>query len=230
MNNPFDYTPDAACDAAFRKLTERLEELKRSDRTEDINFCRELEAGKMLGVLLAEDSEGVLHTLYAFSGQIGDGGFYFPGFVGPVFDYLQQDGYFKTKESDISKQNIEIARFQNNQLAKVKTEYEQAKDRSGTQISEYKAKCRQSKLEREAKRESVLVDETEMAAMIRQSQFEKAELHRLKKKLAADLEPFVIRLKEAEALFAAMKEKRRSDSETLQKWLFDNFRLLNARG
>ncbi|MDE6638386.1 MAG: RluA family pseudouridine synthase, partial [Muribaculaceae bacterium] len=123
MNNPFDYTPDAACDAAFRKLTERLEELKRSDKAEDINFYRELEAGKMLGVLLAEDADGESHTLFAFSGQIGDRGFYFPGFVGPVFDYLQPDGYFKTKETDISCQNIEIARFQNDQLAKTQIEY-----------------------------------------------------------------------------------------------------------
>lgn len=27
-----------------------------------------------------------------------------------------------------------------------------------------------------------------------------------------------------------MKEKRRHDSEALQQWLFDNFKLLNARG
>ncbi|MDE6638543.1 MAG: RNA pseudouridine synthase [Muribaculaceae bacterium] len=115
-------------------------------------------------------------------------------------------------------------------MAKTQIEYEEAKDRLDAQISEYNAKCRQSKLEREAKRESGMVNETEIAAMIRQSQFEKAELHRLKKKLAAELEPFAIRLKEAEARLAAMKEKRRSDSEALQKWLFDNFRLLNACG
>ena len=89
MNNPFDYTPDVACEEAFRKLISSLETLKKSGRAEDVNFCRELEAGKMLGVLIASDADGVRHTLYAFSGQIGDGGFYHHGFVGPVFDYLQ---------------------------------------------------------------------------------------------------------------------------------------------
>ncbi len=92
MNNPFHYIPDAACKEAFRLLIERLDNLKQSDRPEDINFCHELEAGKMLGVLIAEDADGMRHTLYAFSGQLGDGGFYHPGFFEPFSDYLQPDG------------------------------------------------------------------------------------------------------------------------------------------
>ncbi|MDE6317047.1 MAG: RluA family pseudouridine synthase, partial [Muribaculaceae bacterium] len=55
-------------------------------------------------------------------------------------------------------------------------------------------------------------------------------LHRLKKRLNADLEPLASRLTEAQAHLDAMKEKRRSDSEALQSWLFTNFRVLNARG
>ena len=66
--------------------------------------------------------------------------------------------------------------------------------------------------------------------MTRQSQHEKAELHRLKKRVAVELQPLAAALKEAEARLGEMKEKRRSDSEALQKWLFTNFRLLNARG
>ena len=76
MNNPFDYIPDRECDEAFRELCDRLEALKGSGRADDINFMRELEAGKMLGVLIAADADGVRHTLYAFSGQLGHGGFH----------------------------------------------------------------------------------------------------------------------------------------------------------
>ena len=64
MNNPFDYVPDARCDEAFRRLVDKLEFLKRSDRPEDVNFIRELETGKMLGVLIATDGEGHDHILY----------------------------------------------------------------------------------------------------------------------------------------------------------------------
>lgn len=230
MNNPFDYIPDEACDDAFMALVARLESLRDSNSQEDVNFRRELEAGKMLGVMIADDSDGNRHTLYAFSGQLGDGGFYHPGFVGPVFDYLQPDGYFKTKEAEISRQNVEIALFEEGVFARARREYEQARERMNAEVSEFKEKCRLSKAERDAKRESGGADEAEMAAMIRQSQHEKAEFHRLKKRQRAKLEPFESEFKKAESRLEAMKEKRRCDSEGLQKWLFDNFQLLNAHG
>ncbi|MDE6110217.1 MAG: RluA family pseudouridine synthase, partial [Muribaculaceae bacterium] len=81
-----------------------------------------------------------------------------------------------------------------------------------------------------ARRRSGLASDDELADMIRRSQFEKAELHRLKKRAAASLAPFEARLKDAEARLRAMKEKRRADSEALQNWLFDNFKVLDARG
>lgn len=230
MNNPFDYTPDAACDEAFRELTLRIEALKKSDRAEDVGLCRELKAGKMLGVLIAEDDRGERHTLFAFSGQIGDGGFHHRDFVGPVFDYLQPDGFFKIHEADISRQNMEISRFEEETLTEARGEYERAKASLEAEVSAYKEKCRLSRIERQLKRSEGIADEAELADMIRQSQFEKAELHRLKKRVAAELESYEVKLKEAEAKLEAMKDRRRADSEALQKWLFDSFRVLNARG
>lgn len=230
MNNPFDYTPDAACDKAFQDLIAGLKDLKESNNPDDVNFISELEAGKMLGVLIASDASGVRHTLYAFSGQSGDGGFCRDGFVGPEFDYLQPDGYFKTKEAEISLQNEEIALFEMGIFSKAKDDYNRAKVEMEAAVAQFREKCRLSKLERNAKRESGNLNEEELAAMIRQSQFEKAELHRLKKRLASELEPLATALKDARFRLDAMKEKRRSDSEYLQNWLFSNFTLLNARG
>lgn len=230
MNNPFDYTPDIACEEAFRKLTARVDELKRSDNPDDINFCRELEAGKMLGVLIAADACGAHHELYAFSGQLGDRGFHYRGFVGPVFDYLQPYGHFKTKEADISRQNAVIASFEKEILSSTNLEYEAARKRMEEDVAEYKERCRLSKLKRKEQREAGIADEARLAAMIRQSQFEKAELQRLKKRMAARLEPLAANLKNARSRLDAMKERRRSDSEALQQWLFSNFILLNARG
>ncbi len=230
MNNPFDYTPDEACDAAFRELTASIETIRRSGRPEDINFCRELDGGKMLGVLVAVDAAGARHTLFAFSGQLGYGGFRHNGFVEPVFDYLQPDGYFKTEERRISRQNEEIAVFENETLALVRNEYETAERALVTEVDEYKERCRQSKRERDIRRATGVADEAELASMVRQSQFEKAELHRIKKKMAAILEPLAENLRIAQAKLDSMREKRRIDSEALQQWLFTNFRLLNARG
>ena len=230
MNNPFDYIPDAACERAYQELRDRLKALKRSVNPDDVNFCRELEAGKMLGVLIASDDSGRRHTLCAFSGQLGNGGFFYPGFVGPVFDYLDPDGYFKSKERDISRLSAEIAEFGKNTFSRAKREYEEAKRQSDAEIEAYKDKCRRSKTERDAKRATASCDEAELAAMIRQSQFEKAELHRLKKRAAERLEPLLAAMSEAQSHIDTLKERRRMDSEALQQWLFSNFTLLNARG
>lgn len=230
MNNPFDYVPDARCDEAFRRLVDNLEFLKRSDRPEDLNFIRELETGKMLGVLIATDGEGHDRTLYAFSGQLGNGGFHYDGFVGPVFDYLQPDGYFKRKEADISLQNVEISKYEEETVSVLQRDYEHRKKKGEAEIYEFRSQCRRSKAERDARRKAGDADETELTAMIRQSQFEKAELHRIKRRVAEELEPLAERLKQAHSCLVVLKEKRRSDSEALQKWLFASFKLLNARG
>ncbi len=227
MNNPFENTAVQACDEAFRTLCARIEALKQSPDAAVARFCSELEEGKMLGVLIAADDAGETHTLYAFSGQIGRGGFHFPGFVGPVFDYLPRDGYFKTKEAEISLQNSEIARFERDVAAKIRADYSLAEKLGEAEIARYKDKCRQSKQQRAALRDSAEADEAEL---IRQSQFEKAELHRLKKKVAAQLAPLKAALLDAETYLKGLKDKRRRDSEALQTWLFTNFRLLNARG
>lgn len=230
MNNPFEYTPDEACQKAFADLAGRLEALRAGSDPRDAAFIRELDEGKMLGVLIAADDSGVSHTLYAFSGQLGSGGFHFPGFVGPAFDYLSPDGHFKRGEREISQMNSEIADFERGELARVQKEYSEAKERADAEVAEFREKCRAAKAARKSRREAGDVSGQEAAEMIRQSQFEKAELHRLKKRVAARLLPFEAALSDARARLDEMRRKRRADSEALQQWLFTNFRLLNAHG
>lgn len=230
MNNPFDYVPGEACRLAFRRLIADLEKLKESGNASDIRFLRELEDGKMLGVLIAKDDSGASHTLYAFSGQLGEGGFFHPGFVEPVFDYLQPGCYFKVHEADISRQNAEISLFESTEFVKIKRQYEQAKEKNDAEIAIHKEKLVSAKKARDAKRNSGVADKNELDAMIRESQFEKSEFHRLKKRLATELDPFAADLDKAKSHLDTMKAKRRADSEALQNWLFSNFEVLNARG
>lgn len=230
MNNPFDYSPDETCRQAFAELVARIESFRYSDNPQYANLYRELSAGKMLGVLIATDGEGVRHTLYAFSGQLGSGGFDFPGFVGPVFDYLDPDGYFKSEEAHISRLNREISHYEKTILFNARTEYEQVKQNLDAEIETLRAVCKESKSRRDVVRAAGAVDEQILADMIRQSQYEKAELNRLRKRVAMQLAPYSEALDNACNHIAALRERRRRDSENLQKWLFDNFRLMNAHG
>lgn len=230
MNNPFDYTPEAECNRAFRQLLERIERLRSCDDPAVANFLHELDAGKMLGVMIASDTEGRRHTLYAFSGQLASGGFSFEGFVEPVFDYLDPAGHFMATQADISRRNIDIARFESEVLAKARRRYDMARSGCDRRIQGAKNQYILEKQRRQQRRLVGEVSAAEEADMVRASQYEKACLHRLKKQLAKRLQPFDNALRLAERQLQVMKEKRRNESEALQQWLFDNFSLLNARG
>lgn len=230
MNNPFRYTPSPECDAAFGRLCAHIDELRQSGNERAANLCRELDAGKMLGVLLASDCEGEIHTLFAFSGQLGDGGFKFPGFVGAVFDYLEPDGYFKTEEAAISQLSRKIATHASGPLAKARADYDRVSRELEAEVEAMKEKCRKAKIDRDIIRNAGAIDAEQQLLLIRQSQFEKAELSRMKKRMAAALAPYSELVKKEESAAASMKQKRREDSERLQRRLFSDFRLLNARG
>ena len=85
---PFRYVPDPSVVDAADTLTARI------DGSE---FLRGLfSEGKMLGVLLTD--HGCLH---AFSGLAG-GRSVLEGFVPPIFDYTDPQGYFRRREAEIS--------------------------------------------------------------------------------------------------------------------------------
>ena len=230
MNNPFDYIPDESCERAFQSLLLEIETLRASDRLEDKNLICELDGGKMLGVLVAIDSQGVEQALYAFSGQLGDQGFHHRLFVEPVLDYLLPDGDFKQKEGEISALNRAIETFENVELATIEKEFAQLKEKLDAELAGRKETYRQSKDERDRKRKLGNLNQIEFEAMVRQSQFEKAELRRLKKRLTEELLPISNRVDDARTRLRIMKAQRKTDSESLQKWLFSNFKVMNARG
>lgn len=86
---PFCYTPAPDIVAAAERIIVSLNESK------------EIQEGKMLGVLKVEDEEGREDYLYAFSGTVG-GRATLPGFVPPIYDLTAPEGYFRLREAEIS--------------------------------------------------------------------------------------------------------------------------------
>lgn len=70
--------------------------------------------GKMLGVLIVLDKTSRPGFLAGFSGNVG-GRSMIEGFVPPIFDLTDPDGYFKRKEVEISTLNMEIIRLEESQ-------------------------------------------------------------------------------------------------------------------
>ena len=224
MNNPFFYEPDALCLMAIEQVKELIAQHE--------TWREEVAQGKMFGVLVVErpmPHGPQLGYLAAFSGQLG-GKATWEGFVPPVFDYLQPDGYFKTHECEISEINARLSKMELNPLLKeLETRIAHEQETAETELNAYRAMMAEAKNEREERRKQGVTDE-DLAAMVAESQFQKAELRRMKQRRKAQVEQLQDRLNGIENEMADLKAERKRLSDALQRWLFQQFEMLNARG
>ena len=226
MNNPLDYQPHPLCIAVCKELQTYLSERE--------DWREEIDKGKMFGVLIVENAQPAsgapeIGYLSAYSGQIG-GRSDWDDFVPAVFDYLQPDGYFKTHEAEISGINQSIRKLEaNTHMKEAKGLILQLQEERKHTIAAYQEKIKEAKAKRDARREAGNLNPEEEAEMVKESQFMKAELRRLKKSLSekttleTDYEVF-------QADILRLKQMRKSLSDTLQQWLFSQFLMLNHEG
>ena len=226
LNSPFGYEPHQltllAADAVRRHLAERMADSPCWD------FSSPDAEGKMFGVLVCSDAEGRLGFLAAYSGQIG-GREDWPWFVPAVFDYLQPDGYFKQEEARISAVNRRVEALQHDaQYARLSEDMQRLCQQAEKEIADYQAMMREAKRRRDERRRGA--GEADEAAMIRESQFQKAELRRLRRRWDEAKEQLQTALQPLQAAIDALKTERRQRSDALQRWLFDQFVMLNGQG
>ena len=68
------------------------------------------------------------------------------------------------------------------------------------------------------------------ASLVQESQFMKAELRRIKKRFAEEIEKTERQLTIINNEIAALKQQRKQMSDALQRWIFEQFSMLNALG
>ena len=221
-----DYQPHPLCIQACREVQEMLARRK--------DWQEEIARGKMFGVLIVENVKTDTDVpkwgyLAAYSGQIG-GRSDWEDFVPAVFDYLQPDGYFKTHEAEISRINQSISHLEKDERMKeARTLIRQLQEERKRTIAAYQEKMKEAKAKRDSRREAGNLSEAEEAEMIRESQFMKAELRRLKKSLS-EKTALETEFDDYQENILRLKQLRKQLSDALQQWLFSQFRMLNQEG
>lgn len=187
--------------------------------------------GKMYGVLVVDAPGGCLAFLAAHSGLLG-GRNDWPFFVPPVFDAQQPDGHFKTKEREISGMNRRIAELmQRPQLFEARQRLEQVRQQTDRVIAREREEVKARKARRDTmRREQPQMDDATKAMLIRESQHDKAQLRRLAKSCEASVAEHQEALDVMEREIETLKRERREGSDALQRWLFDQYVMLNAKG
>ena len=226
MNNPLDYQPHPLCIAVCKELQTYLSERE--------DWREEIDKGKMFGVLIVENAQpepgaAEIGYLAAYSGQIG-GRSDWDDFVPAVFDYLQPDGYFKTHEAEISDINQRIKQLDGNEhIKEAKSLILQLQEERKQTIAAYQEKMKEAKAKRDARRKTGNLTPEEEAEMVKESQFMKAELRRLKKSLS-EKTTLETEYEVFQADILRLKQLRKTLSDALQQWLFSQFRMQNHEG
>lgn len=218
---PFHYTPHPLCVMAVGEVQAYINKQTR--------WKEELDKGKMFGVLIVRTSNGQTGYLAAFSGNLcGSNSHSF--FVPPVYDLLKPDGFFKIEEEQISAINHQIGQLQNcDRYLELQQKMERETASSQQALSEARKVLKAAKEKREQRRLH-RPNENEQAAMIRESQYQKAEFKRLERYWKEQISEIKTELESFSSQIEALKAERRNRSAALQQKLFQQFNFLNAKG
>ena len=213
---PFCYTPHPLCVAAAGEVRRYL-----ATRTE---WTDELRRGKMFGVLVVESGQG-RGFLASFSGTLG-GDTMHDYFVPPVFDLMADGCHFQQEERLISDINARIGQLRSQMVPSP------LRRQMDDDIAAYRATMHEDKARRDKLRASLSADELQAAlpSMVRQSQYQKAQLRRLRRQWEQRIAQDEAHLRELQSEADALCLERSRRSAALQQWLFGQFVFLDANG
>lgn len=233
---PFYYQPHALSKLAAQSLQQKLEALNL-----DHNFGLEpnkegMVIGKMFGVLVVQNVQGELGYLAAFSGKLANENHH-QGFVPPVFDMLQKDGFFKAEETHLNALNAQIETLEKSEeLSSSLAYFISQKQQAETELANHRALIKQGKSERKAirveSREKLSQEEFQQLEeeLIRQSLDQQYQYKRLAKHWRETLEVAEAKYLAVSNEIARLKDERKSRSGALQNRLFQQYQFLNAEG
>lgn len=226
---PLQYTPHKIAKIASKELQEYLENQKEFNGSFD-------KLGKMFGVLIVKTSDDGLGYLTAFSGKINEQVF-IDGFVPPVFDTLNPNGFFKLGEHKLNQINQQIDEFKNDEkYLNLKQQIVDVKVQQEKEIQVLRVRNREAKKLRKSRRveaeqnltATALVDFVE--ELRKESIRQNYELKDLKRSWIRKTEQLEKEFKEFDKPLQALKTQRKTFSAKLQEQLHKSYRFLNANG
>ena len=222
LNNPFEYAPHPLAVLAAEQV--------KSYVGAHSEWAGELARGKMLGVLVVSDASGELGFLAAYSGILAGSNSH-DYFVPPIYDLLTPNGEFKQGEAQISAINAQIAQLESSDsLRMAKRALQEAEEAKTTVINAYKLTMSEAKANREARRKGGVLSAEEEKALIAESQFQKAELKRIRQRHDAIVDEKKAAIARLQSEISALKARRKTMSEALQERIFRLFVVNSGEG
>ena len=257
FNDPFDYEPHPLSILAVEEVQQYI--MEHPEIKEDADqgkmfgvlvvaplrgYSRSVECGtfgaaraKDAGIDLAESRQkstklmrSEIGFLAAYSGLLA-GRNDWEWFVPPVFDAQDPDGYFKVHEREITEMNHEVELLEK-ELDHLYHHPDYLKMLRTTEnlLSEHEKKMKTAKVLRDMKRLQHNISPEEHAELVRESQFMKAEMRRIKKRCEELEKPWKEKEQSLTDKIEQLKKQRKEASDDLQRWLFSQYKMRNAQG
>lgn len=234
---PFYYQPHPLSLIAANELQDYLENQFDANHNFGLNEEQEgLVIGKMFGVLVVKNQADELGYLAAFSGKLANENHH-DLFVEPVFDILDESGFYKREEEVVNEVNATIEALENNaDYLAIQAAIVALKDEETQVIAVQKAAMKEAKKIRDEHRKeyAYFVNETTKQTLLDQLNSESVKEKFLLKDMVKHFQYRSLELQEKYAVFQneidALKEKRKVLSNQLQQQIFENYFFLNALG
>ncbi len=231
---PFYYEPHKLSVLAANSLQKHLKTQK--DWVHDFGIDHYVEGsniGKMFGVLVVQNNQGEIGYLCAFSGKLA-GTNLLPGFVPPIYDLLDENGFFKPEEDQISIINQRIKDLEESDSYRSLTDnYRDCLKSSENELSDFRIFMKVEKNKRKDKRhelEGTLTDEDfeKLKENLKQESLKQQyDFKQLKKYWEKKVNDSKESLDNYIAEIQLLKEERKKRSAALQQKLFDQYQFLN---
>ncbi|MEY3592827.1 MAG: hypothetical protein RLZZ38_1818 [Bacteroidota bacterium] len=190
--------------------------------------------GKMFGVLVVQDNSGKIGYLAAFSGKLGNSNDHL-GFVPPVFDLLEAQGFFRREEIEINDLTLAIEKLEaSEELSKLTSAFQSLQKHWEDKIAETLQNNKRAKALRAQLRAKFVGDEQGVLKLseelAKQSMHESRHLKELKKTAQLELANFKLKIEQAKLEIDELRLQRAAHSADLQRRIFERYTFLNAKG
>lgn len=234
---PFFYEPHELSKIAAAELQEYLASQTDWEHNFGLQVGQKgLVIGKMFGVLVVQNQEGTIGYLAAFSGKLADSNEH-RHFVPPVFDMLQQDGFFKQEEKILNDYNRKIEALENNpEFIQCQSELASTLLLAEKDKTEKKELSKQNKIRRDALREKAEREldfeayKTLQKKLSKESQLESIQLKQMNHFWNQEMAKAQQKVADFQSKINQLKEERKTKSAALQQKLFQQYSFLNQFG
>lgn len=233
---PFYYQPHPLCIKASKEIQDYLEQQTDFNHNFGLDPSKKgLQIGKMFGVMVVQNPNGTFGYLAAFSGKLAESNF-LKGFVPPIYDTLNPDGFYKKGEAHLNVLNSKIQDLETNtELSKAETHLKDVISNAQNAIDHFKQMAKKNRALRRQKRveaQSLKIAETTkiLERLKEESIQSNLKLKYLKLDCERDIREAEEKLSDLKSPIETLKFERKTLSAHLQKQIHERYQFLDAHG